>query len=276
MTAGGGGGGSSPAADYVAGAIAGTANITAGFPMDTGEGWRRCTPGCDLYPLMCQGRRLAHPQPRCVGAVKVRMQSRLAYYPGPWSCFTKILRNEGVSRWWPPPQPPRALPCCLCSWAASLTPPTHQVDTVSPRNWLALPQVGALYRGLSPQLVGGALETGVNYAVYQRMLSLLGSGDLGLHPAAAVPLSAATAGVALSFVLSPAELVKCRLQLGHTDPRLAFTGPAQCLRVRRACQRGLCGGLGGDLRLALAEGRWLARPLFVARWPGRQLTEAVG
>lgn len=27
-----------------------------------------------------------------------------------------------------------------------------------------------LYRGMSPQLVGGALETGVNYAVYQAML----------------------------------------------------------------------------------------------------------
>lgn len=29
-----------------------------------------------------------------------------------------------------------------------------------------------LYRGMSPQLVGGALETGVNYAVYQAMLKL--------------------------------------------------------------------------------------------------------
>ncbi len=68
---------------------------------------------------------------------------------------------------------------------------------------------------MSPQLVGGALETGVNYAAYQAMLSWTqrsaAAGGLGLPAAAAVPLSAAAAGCVLSFVLSPAELVKVRL-----------------------------------------------------------------
>lgn len=138
-------------------------------------------------------------------------------------------------------------------------------------------QARMLYRGMSPQLVGGALETGVNYAVYQAMLKLtqvccaccgllcgcrasccaslslcychalsgkstchsspavvcrvptcscsdvectsahpscnpsllaVQGPDLQLPDAAAVPLSAASAGIVLSFVLSPAELVK--------------------------------------------------------------------
>jgi hypothetical protein len=37
-------------------------------------------------------------------------------------------------------------------------------------------QPRSLYRGMSPQLVGGALETGVNYAVYQAMLRRLQAG----------------------------------------------------------------------------------------------------
>lgn len=71
-------------------------------------------------------------------------------------------------------------------------------------------QVTSLYRGMSPQLVGGALETGVNYAVYQAALAALQGPGLALPPAAAVPLSAAAAGAVLSLVLSPAELVKVR------------------------------------------------------------------
>jgi hypothetical protein len=61
---------------------------------------------------------------------------------------------------------------------------------------------------MSPQLVGGAIETGVNYAVYQAMLSLTQGPRLALPEVVAVPLSAATAGCLLSFVLCPAEMVK--------------------------------------------------------------------
>jgi hypothetical protein len=53
-----------PGADYVAGAIAGSANIILGFPADT---------------------------------VKVRLQNRLNPYSGAWHCFRSMLRNEGVS-----------------------------------------------------------------------------------------------------------------------------------------------------------------------------------
>lgn len=153
---GGGGGGGGMYADYVAGALAGSANIALGFPADT---------------------------------VKVRLQNRLSPYSGAWHCATSIFRYEGFR---------------------------------------------ALYRGMSPQLVGGALETGVNYAAYQAMLSWTqrdtSAGGLGLPAAAAVPLSAATAGCVLSFVLTPAEMVKCRLQLGGTERYHSYSGPLDCLR----------------------------------------------
>jgi hypothetical protein len=61
----------------------------------------------------------------------------------------------------------------------------------------------------------------------------------------AVPLSALSAGFVLSFVLSPAELIKCRMQLGRSDPYHRYTGPLDCLRhlLRTEGLRGLGRGL---------------------------------
>lgn len=66
----------------------------------------------------------------------------------------------------------------------------------------------------------------------------------------AVPLAAATAGLALSCVLSPAELVKCRLQLGAADPLHCYSGPLDCLRQllrEEGWRRGLGRGLGATM-----------------------------
>lgn len=64
MTAGSSGGPvASPVADYLVGAVAGSANITVGFPMDT---------------------------------VKVRLQNRFNPYSSAWHCATSIVRQEGV------------------------------------------------------------------------------------------------------------------------------------------------------------------------------------
>lgn len=99
----------------------------------------------------------------------------------------------------------------------------------------------ALFRGLLPPVLGGAAETGVNYVVYNSVsVTLVRSSALwcvvvvsrcvqrstprgGLQasklpseaPLPAVAVAAAAAGAALSPVLSPAELVKCRMQAGH-------------------------------------------------------------
>ncbi len=68
-------------------------------------------------------------------------------------------------------------------------------------------QLRGLYRGLSAPLLGGALETGVNYAMYEEGLRL-SSTVLTLPQAAAIPAAAGVAGLVLSFVLSPFELIK--------------------------------------------------------------------
>lgn len=73
--------------------------------------------------------------------------------------------------------------------------------------------VRGLYCGLTPPLVGGAAETGVNYLVYSRVLSALRDREGGLPHLTAVPVAAAAGGVALSAILGPTELIKCRLQV---------------------------------------------------------------
>lgn len=103
--------------------------------------------------------------------------------------------------------------------------------------------VRRLYAGLSAPLIGGALETGINYAVYQQaMAALSDTTDM-----IATPISAAAAGFCLSFIVSPAELIKCRLQLGASDPAHKYKGPLDCLRQlfkEEGYYRGLTRGLG--------------------------------
>ena len=105
--------------------------------------------------------------------------------------------------------------------------------------------VRGLYRGLSSPLIGGALETGVNYAVFQRTLKLLDP----LPPVVGVPVAAATAGFFLSFIVSPVELVKCRMQLGASDTSHSYRGPGDCVRqlIRSEGYRGLARGLGSTM-----------------------------
>eukprot|EP00803_Ostreobium_quekettii_P008881 evm.model.scf_335EXC.7 EVM.evm.TU.scf_335EXC.7 scf_335EXC:36030-41569(-) len=105
-----------------------------------------------------------------------------------------------------------------------------------------------LYRGLTPPLIGGSLETGVNYLVYKRVLDLLkdGASPSSLSPLHHVAIAAGTAGVALSFVLGPAELIKCRMQVAVGSQ---YTSPMHCLRfaIQSEGYWGLTRGLGGTL-----------------------------
>lgn len=102
-----------------------------------------------------------------------------------------------------------------------------------------------LFRGLSSPLVGGALETGINYGVYESVLPRLNF----LPDPVAIPLSAATAGFFLSWIVSPAELIKCRMQLGAADAAHKYTGPIDCIRqvVKSEGLRGLFRGATGTL-----------------------------
>jgi hypothetical protein len=117
-------------------------------------------------------------------------------------------------------------------------------------------QVRGLYRGVPSPLVGGALETAVNYSVYHAARRRLAGGDAAhAHgSAASLPpprfgqtldalLSGAAAGVALSLVLGPTELVKCRVQAGGD------AGVAAAVRRIAAAEgvRGFTRGLGATV-----------------------------
>jgi hypothetical protein len=112
------------------------------------------------------------------------------------------------------------------------------------KSW-CLVQVSGFFVGVSAPLIGGAFECGVNYLTYTSALNALAihsapanfsflseqhtttrspaQPELRTHeasnspcddaPLAHVAAAAAVAGVALSFILSPVELVKCRLQV---------------------------------------------------------------
>ena len=102
-----------------------------------------------------------------------------------------------------------------------------------------------LFRGLSSPLVGAALETGVNYSVYEATMTRLNH----LPDPLSIPISAATAGFFLSFIVSPAELIKCRMQLGAADTAHSYSGPIDCARplIKSEGLRGLGRGLAGTM-----------------------------
>ncbi|PNW71127.1 hypothetical protein CHLRE_17g747797v5 [Chlamydomonas reinhardtii] len=152
--------------------------------------------------------------------VKVRLQSAPpGAYRGALDCAVKVVRYEGLRR--------------------------------------------GLFRGLSSPLVGGTLETGVNYLVYSRVLAMLassapsavagggagGAAGPGVTPLSHVAVAGAVAGVALSFILGPTELVKCRMQVARSSARYPG-GPFQVLQEAVAAEgwvRGLTRGLGATL-----------------------------
>ncbi|GIL60795.1 hypothetical protein Vafri_15320 [Volvox africanus] len=106
-----------------------------------------------------------------------------------------------------------------------------------------------LFRGLSSPLVGGTAETGINYMVYSRVLDALRPDDSSTIPLTSVAVAGAVAGVALSVVLGPTELVKCRMQQAGSAARYP-DGPLQCLREIVATEgglRGLSRGLGATM-----------------------------
>ena len=99
-------------------------------------------------------------------------------------------------------------PLDTCKVVLQASPGSHFRGTLHVASSLGFK---GLYRGLLAPLLGGSLETSVNYTVYHACRRLL-PPDLGAPAAACV--AGGAAGVALSVVLSPLELVKCRVQAG--------------------------------------------------------------
>lgn len=102
-----------------------------------------------------------------------------------------------------------------------------------------------MFRGLTAPLVGGAAETGINYYVYRKALTILRE-DRQWPVQLSIPVSAAASAFALSLVLTPVEAVKCRMQVGNS-----FKGPVQCFKAlakeRKNPFFGIMRGLDGTL-----------------------------
>lgn len=136
--------------------------------------------------------------------------------------------------------------------------------------------VTALYRGMSVPLLFGALETGINYVTYTQSLPLI-EGRASASPSnsslPSVAAAAAVAGIVLSPVLSPAELVKCRLQASSSlHGRSSVSGPLACVRhlLQQEGIRGLFRGLSGTMaRESCGNALFFTAYETLRRLPGR-------
>ncbi|KAF9359619.1 hypothetical protein BGX26_011955 [Mortierella sp. AD094] len=140
--------------------------------------------------------------------IKVRLQTQPLDHPifkGPYDCFRQTVRNEGFL---------------------------------------------GLYNGLSSPLVGAMLENAVLFVGYRRaqdmLRELIAIPDQGAEPAPlSIPmlcLSGGISGVFASMVLTPVELVKCKLQvqqIGHlytkkdktvSIPKAVHSGPLSVIK----------------------------------------------
>lgn len=100
--------------------------------------------------------------------------------------------------------------------------------------------VRGLYRGLAAPLAGTIVETATLFftnGVMKRFLSDRGHLAPGEElPLPLVLLAGGGTGFFVSFVLTPIELIKCRLQVADTTPGgIRYTGPIDC--VRKSVQR---------------------------------------
>jgi hypothetical protein len=98
-----------------------------------------------------------------------------------------------------------------------------------------------LYKGLSPPLAGAMLENAVNFTVYGNVQRLVRTEFPDLHPIVVSSIGGASAGFAVAHVLTPVELVKCRLQAAHSASM--FSGPLDVLRDLSKSNEGIVRGL---------------------------------
>ncbi|XP_057826363.2 mitochondrial arginine transporter BAC1 isoform X1 [Cryptomeria japonica] len=96
--------------------------------------------------------------------------------------------------------------------------------------------VKGLYTGATSSFAGMAMESSLLFGVYSQMKLALQGGDPGSgRPKLQIVVpSAAVGGALISFVLCPAELIKCRLQVQEKDNRQLkkhpqrYAGPLDC------------------------------------------------
>ena len=72
---------------------------------------------------------------------------------------------------------------------------------------------GSIYRGLSAPLAGSIAENAVLFAAYGSIQKLLRAGSDAPLTVGQLTVAGALAGTVVSFVMTPVELVKCRMQV---------------------------------------------------------------
>eukprot|EP01147_Barroeca_monosierra_P004729 gene4729-6826_t len=111
-----------------------------------------------------------------------------------------------------------------------------------------------MYRGLSAPLVGSMVENAVLFAGYGIASNFLIQNNMFTQGLPHYALSGLGAGLVVSFVLTPIELVKCRIQMQNlAGNEQRYRGPVDCL-VKVIKEEGLSRGLyRGNLAMVLRE-----------------------
>uniref|UniRef100_A0A383W3J7 Mitochondrial carrier protein n=1 Tax=Tetradesmus obliquus TaxID=3088 RepID=A0A383W3J7_TETOB len=221
--------------ELVGGVLAGAVNVTSGYPFDT---------------------------------MKVRLQASDGVYEGMADCFSHIWRTEGVRGFF------RGLSSPLIGGAAetgvNYLVYSRVLDMFKPQQQQQqqqqslLPAVVQQMRALEQQQQQQQL---LQQQDRQHSSSSSSSSEQHLPPLRAVLVAGAVAGVALSVILAPTELIKCRMQMAQ------FDSPLRCLAnlIETEGLRGLTRGFlptlareipGNALFFTVYEG--LRRS-----WPGR-------
>ncbi|KAJ3118482.1 hypothetical protein HDU96_001301 [Phlyctochytrium bullatum] len=154
-----------------------------------------------------------------------------------------------------------------------------------------------LYTGLSAPLVGSMIENSGLFLAYNQVQSFVRRATSSPNAAADTPLSIPQlclcgflSGAIVSFVLTPVELVKCRMQVQGIKIQAAAEGAAQAtiykgpfdILVRAVRERGLLGLYQGHVGTFLRESgggaAWFGTyeyvcKFFVDREPGKKTKE---
>lgn len=95
--------------------------------------------------------------------------------------------------------------------------------------------IDGFYRGLKAPMIGACLESAVLFVSYNTSVSLISSivqpheklvkkkGKVENPPLWVQSVSGGVAGIMAAFVLSPVELIKCKLQVANLSSNLSFT-----------------------------------------------------
>jgi len=121
----------------------------------------------------------------------------------------------------------------------------------------------AFYRGLATPLVGSGLEVSTLFFGFRLMEKLLKKPEEREMTLGRVFLSGAGAGLGSTVILTPVELIKCRLQVKND-----YAGPIDCIK-RTVAAEGVSGMYRGALSTMLREvpgnGAWFAAYHFFGR-----------